>query len=258
MRPILFKIGDYPFYAYSVAMGLALLVSILLIVRQAKREGYDADRILEGCIIFATSGLFGARLVFVAQNWDYFRVNWPQIFTLKFGWFSVHGAIFLSLAAAFLWCRRRKTIKFLDLGDLMIPYYMVGYVIVRTLGCFLAGCCYGTVSAVPWAVVMHTVDSQPRHPVQIYAALGGVAMFIILKYFYRIRPFPGSNVLLMLALYGILRFSCEFFREADSEPLWLGLSLAQLASLLIIILSLSVMFAVLYSKRHRLAKQGSA
>lgn len=253
MRPILFKIGEYPFHSYSVSMGLALLISILLIVRQAKREGYDPDRILEGCIIIAASGLLGARLVFAAQNLDYFSVNWPQIFTLKFGWFSAHGALFLSLLAGLLWCRRRKVINFLDLGDLMIPYYMVGYVIVRTLGCFLAGCCYGKVSDLPWAVVMVNVDSQPRHPVQLYAALGGIIIFIILKYYYRIRPFPGSNILLMFILYGILRFICEFFREADVEPPWLGLSLAQLVSLLMIVLSSSVFFAVLYNKRRSTA-----
>ena len=48
-------------------------------------------------------------------------------------------------------------------------------------------------------------------------------------------------------------FFCEFFREADVEPPWLGLSLAQLVSLLMIVLSSSVFFAVLYNKRRSTA-----
>ena len=155
---------------------------------------------------------------FCSPEPDYFSVNWPQIFTLKFGWFSAHGALFLSLLAGLLWCRRRKVINCLDLGDLMIPYYMVGYVIVRTLGCFLAGCCYGKVSDLPWAVVMVNVDSQPCHPVQLYAALGGIIIFIILNNITG-SAISGSNILLMFILYGILRLSASF-READVNPRW--------------------------------------
>ena len=64
--------------------------------------------------------------------------------------------------------RRRKVINFLDLGDLMIPTIWWA-MLLFALWAVLAGCCYGKVSDLPWAVVMVNVDSQPCHPVQLYA-----------------------------------------------------------------------------------------
>lgn len=37
------------------------------------------------------------------------------------------------------------------------------------IGCFLAGCCFGTVANLPWACTFETAgDSLPRHPTQLY------------------------------------------------------------------------------------------
>lgn len=249
MRPVLLQIGDYTIYPYPVAMSSALLVALLLISRFAKKQGYDYFLFFEGVLLSEMAGLAGARIVYVSLNLDYYLANLDQIFRPTHAGFSVHGAILFSLLAAMIWSRWRK-IKFLEMADLMIPYYMVGYAIVRTFGCFLSGCCYGKVSSVPWAVAMVKVDHQLRHPVQLYAALGGVAMFFILKRYYSSRHFPGANVLLMFGLYGLLRFSCEFFREGDSQPLWLGLSLAQLVSAGLMILVPAVFLAVLAVRRR--------
>ena len=68
MRPILFQIGDYSINSYPVAMSLALLLSILMFARFAKKQGYDYYQILEGGIVVELSGLLGARIVFVLLN----------------------------------------------------------------------------------------------------------------------------------------------------------------------------------------------
>ncbi len=255
MRPILFEIGDYIIYPYPVAMSVALLVAVLLIARFAKQQGYDYFLFFEGVLLSEMVGLAGARLVYVSLNLDYYLANLDQIFRLTYVGFSVHGAILFSLLAAILWCRWRK-VNFLDMADLMMPYYAVGYAIVRTFGCFLSGCCYGKVSALPWAVVMVKVDNQPRHPVQLYAAAGVMILYLLYKWYYQRRHFPGANVLLMLASYGLLRFTCEFFREGDSLPLLLGLSLAQLVSMGLFILSSAVFLAVLAIRRRNTQARG--
>ena len=87
------------------------------------------------------------------------------------------------------------------------------------------------------------VDDLLRHPVQLYAAAGGVLIFLILKLLRMVRPFAGYNLLALAALYGMLRFATEFFR--DEPVVWLGLTLAQLFSFLLTIFSLAVMIAVM-------------
>lgn len=253
MRPILFQIGEYTIYPYPVAMSLALLVSILLFAQFAKKQGYDYFTILEGGLVVELSGLAGARIVHVLLNLSYYLTHIGKIFTLTHAAFSVHGAIIGSLAGGLIWCCLRK-VNFLDMADMMMPFYAVGYFIVRVGGCFMAGCCYGKVTDVPWAVVMVKVDELPRHPAQLYAALGAFAGIFIFKRFYSARPFKGANVLLMLFLYGILRFIVEFFRE---EPVyWRGLSLAQVVSLLLIALAGTVGgSALLYLRKHRVLSE---
>lgn len=54
---------------------------------------------------------------------------------------------------------------------------------IGRLGCFAAGCCYGTVTDLPWAVHFSAVDADPavcRHPVQLYEFLfhGSAAAFL--------------------------------------------------------------------------------
>ncbi|NMD42415.1 MAG: prolipoprotein diacylglyceryl transferase, partial [Firmicutes bacterium] len=55
------------------------------------------------------------------------------------------------------------------------------------------------------------------------------------------RPFDGFNLVALGSLYGLLRFTTEFFREADSSPVWLGLSLAQLFSLVLSLFSTALL-----------------
>lgn len=254
MHPILFQIGNYTIYPYPVAMSLALLVSLLMFAGFAKKQGYDYFLIFEGAIVVELSGLVGARIVSVFLNLEYYLAHLGKIFALTHAAFSVHGAMIGSLLGALTWCYLRR-VNFLEMADMMMPFYAVGYFIVRVGGCFLAGCCYGKVTDVPWAVVMVKVDALPRHPVQLYAAFGAFLGYFIFKKFYQVRPFKGANVLLMIFLYGILRFITEFFRE---EPVfWHGLSLAQVVSILLSALSAAVAAAVLLYLRKRGPSPGS-
>ena len=236
MRPVLFTVGEYSFCAYPTAMGLALIIGTALALRRAVREGWSLWRSLEGCLFVALGGLAGARLLYVALTWDYYSLHLDKIFKLSFTGFSFYGSLFGGIIAGYLWCRWRK-INFWLGSDMVMINFMLGYSIVR-IGCFLAGCCYGSVTGVYWAVVFPRVDQLYRHPVQLYASAGAFLIFVLLTKLWPRRPFDGVYLLYMPLFYGMLRFTTEFFRE---EPvLWAGLTLAQLFSLGLVSLSLIV------------------
>lgn len=237
MHRILFHIGNFPVYSYGAMISLAVLVVAIFMSRDSSREGIDPDYALEAIIFAVVGGLLGARILYVILNWENFRGRWQDIFFARFEGLTFYGAFLGGLLALLLWSRWRK-IDFLKFTDLAAPYLALGYAFGR-IGCFLNGCCYGRVSTVPWAVVIPAVDSFPRHPVQLYAAGGAVVIFIILKTLQRYRPYDGFNLLALCASYGMLRFITEFFREEDI--VWMGLTLAQLFSLGLTIISLAVM-----------------
>lgn len=245
MRPTLFKIGEIPFYGYPTMLVLAIAVGVTAAALQARREGLSPWLILECCVITAITGLLGARMLYVFLNWDFYSAHPERICLLRLTGLSFYGAFTGGALAAYFWSRLRKQ-NFLKIADLLSPYLILGYAITR-IGCLLSGCCYGKVSGVCWAVVIPRVDNLYRHPVQLYASYGALLIFIFLKAMHSRKPFDGFNLAALGSLYGLLRFITEFFREADSHPVWLGLSLAQLFSLALCLFSTALLFY--YTKR---------
>ncbi len=227
MLPELFRIGNFAIHSYGFMLALAILISAIALYREAPRESLNPDYVLEAVIASSLVGLLGSRLFYVAQNWSYYSVRPFSAFFTQFEGLSFYGALICGPLALYGWSRWRK-ISFLKVTDLLAPYLALGYAFGR-IGCFLNGCCYGKESDLPWALPVHMADEVLRHPVQLYAAAGGIALFLILKWLRPRRPFVGFISAALFGLYGLLRFTIEFFRHG--ELLWLNLTLAQWFSL---------------------------
>src|SRR2546429_7300938 len=52
---------------------------------------------------------------------------------------------------------------------------------IGRLGCFLAGCCYGRPSELPWAVVFPELGPPARHPLQLYSAACDLGLVLLLS-----------------------------------------------------------------------------
>jgi len=240
LYPELFTIGNLTVHSYGLMIALGVLISAVALYREAPGEKMNPDHVLEAVVASTFFGLIGARLLYVLLNWDYFSANPGEILFAQFAGLSFYGGLFLGVFVLFIWTRWRK-LPFFKLADLMAPYLALGYAFGR-LGCFLNGCCYGRLSDLPWAMPAGMVDDALRHPVQLYAALGSVLVFAILRYLRPRRPFDGFVLMFLFALYGLLRFSTEFFRQEIA--VWLGLSAAQIFSLALILVSVLAIFAV--------------
>jgi len=126
----------------------------------------------------------------------------------------------------------------LETCDVFAPGIAVGQAIGR-LGCFSAGCCWGTETHVPWAVVFHNPESYrltgvplgiPLHPAQLYESFADALIFFFL-YWAIAKPHNAGAILgWYLALYSTARFVIEFFRYHE-QGLHLGLSYTQWISL---------------------------
>ena len=136
---------------------------------------------------------------------------------------------------------RRNKWTFTDLGDLLTPGLALGYAVAR-IGCDI----YGNVTAVPWAVV---VSGEPRHPVQLYSALTGFVIFLVLWRRREHIRYSGETLLLFAILYSVSRFFIEFFRSQG------GITPAQYASALIAFVGFALYTGVARINRDILIKQ---
>jgi phosphatidylglycerol---prolipoprotein diacylglyceryl transferase len=102
------------------------------------------------------------------------------------------------------------------LADLFSPPIALGLFFGR-IGCFLAGCCYGQETSLPWGVVFTDPNSLarlnvPLHPTQLYDAVSGLVLFLFLIWISRRKVFEGQVFWLFILLYSITRFFIEMLR----------------------------------------------
>ena len=105
---------------------------------------------------------------------------------------------------------------------------------------FINGELWGKASNVPWAVIFPDAGTQPRHPSQLYEALGegslprvGDGVVTVLE----VGSKRGSWSGLFFVIYGFVRTWLEVFREPDlGDPLWAGMSRGQWFSVGLMIL----------------------
>lgn len=236
MYPELFRIGSLVIHSYGVMLALAVVIAAIALYREAPREKFNPDYILEAVVLVSFAGLLGARLLYIFLNWDYYSGQFFSAFFTRFEGLSFYGGLFGGAIVLIFWTRLRR-IDFLRMADLLSPYLILGYAFGR-IGCFLNGCCYGRAAAVPWALPGFLTDTVLRHPVQLYAAAGALIIFLILRFLRPRRPFVGFIFIALFAFYGLLRFITEFFRYGDA--VLFQLTLAQLFSLGLLITSLAV------------------
>ncbi|NLI69575.1 MAG: prolipoprotein diacylglyceryl transferase [Firmicutes bacterium] len=243
MYPVLWETPYFSIYAYGLMISLGILISSILVLREAPRQGYHPDHILEAIIIVGISGLVGSRILFVILNWSYYRDDPIRILHFRSGGLSFYGAIILAIIGLLLWSRWRK-LHFLKLADFLAPYMLLGYAFGR-VGCFLNGCCYGKITDLFKGSQL--AEIFPRHPVQLYASLGALALFFLVLYLRKYKFFEGYNFTLVILTYGLLRFTTGFFREDVIS--WLGLSFAQIFSMGLVV----AMALLLWFKKRRKA-----
>ncbi|GAB4225226.1 MAG: prolipoprotein diacylglyceryl transferase [Acidobacteriota bacterium] len=252
MHPLLFDLGEIrlplvgPVHlalpTYGVLVATALLVGWFWVVRRARARGLDADRVSSVVFWAVLAGLVGGKLGLVAVELPHFVARPEELLSADFlraagvVWTAILGGLVGMVVSA-----RRLGIAVADVVDLAAVPLPVAQAIGR-LGCLAAGCCYGGVCSLPWAVTYHSPLAHartgvplgvPLHPAPLYEALGSLALVLPLVLFVdRRRAFPGEVGLAYLAGYSVLRFAVEFARGDAIRGLWLGgrLSTSQIVS----------------------------
>jgi phosphatidylglycerol:prolipoprotein diacylglycerol transferase len=152
------------------------------------------------------------------------------------GGFVFYGGLIFGLIFYLVYSLWLKKFNF-QKSYLLIPGLVFGHGLGR-IGCFLAGCCYGSLSNLPWAVKM---DSEFRHPVQLYEAF---ILFLLGYWTLRWIEKKETNLYIVtryLLIYSVARFGIEFFRGDEIRGVfWLSLSASQLISIAIFICTLTI------------------
>ncbi|OGD23143.1 MAG: prolipoprotein diacylglyceryl transferase [Candidatus Aminicenantes bacterium RBG_13_64_14] len=238
MFPILVKIGPLTIHTYGFTMAVGVAIGLWFIYVQAKKAGLDANRIMDAAFYTIIVSLIGAKLILFISNISYYVAYPKELFALARSGGVFQGGLTFGVIFA-LWYFRRKKIPTWSTADLIAPALALGHGFGR-IGCFSAGCCYGSECALPWAAVFNNEYASeltgvhlhtPLHPVQLYEAVLNFLNFGILYVILKKRKFDGQVFAFYIINYSVIRFFTEYFRGDHSEKIFFIRGATPLSSL---------------------------
>ena len=248
MHPIFFYLGGHPVRWYWVLYVCGIVAAIVMAAWRAWLEDVEISTVLDIARWLVIFGLLGGKLFYMLTDWNSFLGAFKRegFASMGQGWVFYGGFICATVGGG--WYARARGIDFWRMTDFFGAAAPLGHAFGR-MGCFLAGCCYGVPSSLPWAVRFpypHPTLGVPVHPTQLYEAAGNLALFGALAWFLPRRKFNGQVFCLYMIGYAVLRFFVEFLRD-DNPRRWPG---ALTDSQVLAMISIAVAMALLWRLRR--------
>jgi prolipoprotein diacylglyceryltransferase len=236
--------------SWFTCVGLAGLAALVLMLVLARRRDVDPGTVASVVLwCYVTAVIAGIAVPAAITAVEHliatgrFQLRWS-------GMTSFWG--YLAGAAAVVVVCRRDGVSVARMADLAVIPLGVALAFAR-VGCFMAGCDYGKVSALPWAVRfpagspawrdhVHAglipagrAASLPVHPTELYEALLGLVIVGIAVVAGRRRRKDGELFVLAAATYAIGRLAIELLRGDAGRGIYAGVSSGQIFSLLVLL-----------------------
>ena len=245
MHPILFHLGSVPIYTYGVLVAAGFLVGLFYARFQAPKAGLSRDRIWNFAIYGILIAMVCSKLWLLASEWDYYAANPGEIFSVAT--LQSAGTFYGGVVGGIVWTivyTRIAKLPMLAVLDVCAAPVALGHAIGR-VGCFVAGCCYGKQTSLPWGVtftnaiaarIAGTPLNVSLHPTQLYEAAAEFVNFVLLVWLGTRQKFSGQLIGTFFVLYGIERGAIEFLRgDPGRTPLFHDtVSLMQIVSVALI------------------------
>jgi phosphatidylglycerol---prolipoprotein diacylglyceryl transferase len=262
MFPTVMHIGQLPVFSYGVMTALGFLLAIVWMVHLAKEEGLSAAKMEGlGLVIVLGAGV-GSKLLTALDYPGFYSGGWKHfVFDQMLGKGGVfYGGFLMAIACSVVYFRLVKLPAW-QVYDCAVPALALAQGLGR-IGCFLAGCCWGTPTTSRLGVtftsqVAHNLTGVPLgvklHPTQLYEAAAVLLVIPFLLWLRRTKTFQGEVFLAYMMYYAVARFFLEFVRDDPRGRYVYGLfSTSQFISLLIVPFGLYLLF--LLRTRPRLGR----
>ncbi|MCK4907089.1 MAG: prolipoprotein diacylglyceryl transferase [Spirochaetes bacterium] len=272
---------NLPLRSYGVFLALAFLTGIFFAQRRGPREGISEKHIADISLAIIISALIGSRVFFLIFEQP--PSSLLEIFKAWQGGLVIYGGIIFAAVTSLIIIRKKK-IGIGKVFDVFSPSIAFGIFIGR-LGCFSAGCCYGTATNfflgmkfpinAPVYEKLNSIinykdkyqkafDALPAnliadlknglavhvHPSQLYSSLNGLILFFLLTLMYKKKKFDGEVFLWLVSYYSISRFLIELTRiDTPSNLIFGHFTAAQGTGIILLPVALAV---ILYKRLRKI------
>ena len=216
-------------YWYGLTFTLAMVLCIIVALYRAPKYDFTRDDILDYFLWMIPMILLGARLYYVAFEWDQFKGSLAAILDFRQGGLAFYGGVLGGMLAVTL-VARVKRIKLHRIFDYLAVLIPLGQGIGRW-GNFFNQEAFGTNTSLPWGMISEGTrqglaalnanpasplpgldPNLPVHPTFLYEFLANMAIFVILLWIHKRQKQPWMTFTFYLFLYGLVRFFVEGIR----------------------------------------------
>lgn len=260
---VAFNLFNWPVYWYGLLIAAAIILCMLLAMKQAPAYHLTADDIMDTFIALIPAMIIMARVYYVVFEWNYYAQDWRRIFSTRDGGLAFYGGVIGGILAILLLARIKK-VKVSRLLDFLAVYVPLGQAIGRW-GNFFNQEAFGDNTKLPWGMYSNQTDAYlrsvtgiaglnptlPVHPTFFYEFLANLLIFAWLLRVRKRSKYPFATTLWYLLLYGVVRYFIEGIR---TDPLMIpgtSIRISMWLSALMVIGSILLMI-ILNRRQQRL------
>jgi phosphatidylglycerol:prolipoprotein diacylglycerol transferase len=232
MHPTLVELGPLAIRTYGFLLALAFVSGIWFSARRARKQGLGTQWLPDLSLIVLISAIVGSRFFYVIYHLEEFEGRILDMINpiqstgeIGIGGLSMFGGVVLAIVCGVIYVHMKK-LNVWRIADIVAPSIMLGLGIAR-IGCFLNGCCFGTLSHSGFGVIFppdsaagYFYANAPVFPVQLVASVSGFLIFAVLLALDRFKRFDGYTFWLMLIFYSVARFTIDFFRYYEESMIF--------------------------------------
>jgi phosphatidylglycerol---prolipoprotein diacylglyceryl transferase len=239
MFPII-DLGPFAIQAPGLILLLSLLVGIWLTGKLSDSLGANGEVIENSLLIGLVAGILSARIGFFLQNPTIFLENPLSLLSLTPTMLNTSFGILAGVLGAFITAQKNHLPLWPTL-DTLTPLILILF-IGRHFANFASGNAYGLSTSLPWGVQLW---GALRHPVQIYALILALILFIWVWFKTKGLTRTGywqSGVLVLVTLTALAAITL-FTRAFVAEKILLQrLDLIQAAAFFVILAALGLFY----------------
>ena len=203
------------FYGFFIACGA--ISGATYAIYQANKQFSVKTETMQMLIIFIIiAAVIGGKFFMIFEDPKLYLSEPSQLFKSFNTGFVFYGSLLFAIPTMLIFFRVHK-LPALAMMDIMAVTSCILHAFGR-MGCFMAGCCYGTphdgLFSVTFSDPVCAANplNTPLHPTQLYSSTMILAILVIILFVNRRKQFNGQLFMLYLMLYAIGRSVLEIFR----------------------------------------------
>lgn len=212
-----FSIFGFEIKWYGVIIALGVLLAVLYCTKRSKEFGLTSDDIVNIVIVGLPCAIVGARLYYVAFEWDRFfgpDIPWYKCLDIREGGLAIYGGVIGAVLGIIIFClsnknRRKKLLPYFDVSGLGL---FIGQMMGRWGNFFNREAHGGETDSFLRMGLIEGGKQIFVHPTFLYESVWNLLGLILVHFLSKKRKFDGQVFLYYVAWYGLGRAWIEGMR----------------------------------------------